>query len=153
MNTTNNEQQNTTMKLIIIAVFALAFTASSAFSNHPSLQGSALTGEEIYANMFDLEGQVIKIEFPSNNPKQISKEYFSLNYGSGNQVAVVLLPSEVAKKFFSPNSKATLPRTLFVQVALGELTNEYGATEQGPILTGVGTKIHRGMGGAVEFKW
>jgi hypothetical protein len=103
--------------------------------------------------MFDLENQIIKIQFPSSNPKQISKEYFSLNYGSGNQVAVVLLPSAIAKKYFAPGSGTTLPKTLYVKVQLGELTNEFGAKEQGPILLGIGTTIHRGMGGAAEFEW
>ena len=125
----------------------------SGLSEHPSLMGTALTGADIYANMFDLENHIIKISFPSSNPKQISKEYFSLNYGSGNQVAVVLLPSEIAKRYFAPKSNATLPRTLFVKVQIGELTNEFGAKEQGPILLGVGSKIHRGMSGAAEFEW
>jgi len=131
----------------------LVFTAASGICEHPSLRGSALTAAEIYANMFDLEKQVIKIQFPSSNAKQISKEYFSLNYGSGNQVAVVLLPAEIAKKYFSPRSSGSLPKNLYVEVQLGELTNEFGAKEEGPILLGVGTKIHRGMGGDAAFEW
>jgi len=141
------------MKSIIVATLAFVLTSTAGYTEHPSLMGSALTAEEIYANMFDLENQVIKINFPGDNPKQISKEFFSLNYGSGNQVAVVLLPSEIAKKYFSTRSSGRLPKTLYAKVQIGEIQNEYGATEQGPILLGVGRKIHRDSGGNAEFEW
>jgi hypothetical protein len=153
MKTTNNTTQTTNMKTIIAALFVLVCTAASGLCEHPSLMGKALSAAEIYANMFDLKKQVIRINFPSSNAKQISKEYFSLNYGSGNQVAVVLLPAEIGKKYFAPRSSGSLPKYLYVEVQIGELTNEFGATEQGPILLGVGTKIHREMGGDATFKW
>ncbi len=141
------------MKITLITSMALILTTFAALCEHPSLRGSALNAEDIYSSMFDLEGEVIKIDFPSDNPKQISKEFFSLNYGSGNHVAVVLLPSEVAKKYFKQGSRASLPRTLFVEVSIGELVNAFGATEQGPILLGVGTRVRRSMQGEADFQW
>jgi hypothetical protein len=142
------------MRTTIVSLFALLFSTFNGLCEHPSVRGGmTLTAEDIFNNMYDLEGEVIRIKFPSDNPKQISKELFSLNYGSGNQIAVVLLPSDVARKYFRPGSRPNLPPALFVEVTIGEIVNEYGAKEQGPILLGVGIKIHLGMGGTLEFKW
>lgn len=141
------------MKTIATALLLLILTIVPSFCDHPSLNGIPATPEEIYANLFDLEGQIIRIQFPSLNPKQISKEQFSLDYGTGRQRAIVLLPAEVAKKYFTPKTVPVLPRNLYVRVQIGEITNEYGAKEQGPILQGLGTMLQRGIGGDTSFKW
>jgi hypothetical protein len=149
--TTTNIYKNMKYKLTLLAVFA--FTASSALSEHKSIQGSSLSAHVIFANMYNLENEVIKIDFPGNNAMVISKDQFSLNYGSDNHIAVVLIPAEVAKRYFSPSGKRNLPKNLFVKVTIGEVVNEFGAKSIGPILLGVGTKTKRGMGGVAEHLW
>ena len=142
-----------TITPFLITLLIFGAIVPSAFSDHPSIRGKPLTADEIYANMFDLEGQIIKIIFPTENPRQVSREQFSLNYGQGNQVAVVLIPSTIARKYFAPDARINPPKTLFVEVHIGRLVNEYGAQQEGPILSGIGTRIHREMQGKPSFIW
>lgn len=136
-----------------LVLATLLVTHPLGLCDEASVSGSPLTASEIYANMFNLEHKIVKIRFPSDNPKQISPEFFSVNYGAENQVAVVLLPAEVGRKYFREKSRQSFPSHLYVEVQVGDITNQYGATQRGPVLVGQGTKIHRGLDGGTTFLW
>ncbi|MGD9874516.1 MAG: hypothetical protein AB7T27_09635 [Kiritimatiellia bacterium] len=118
----------------------------------PPSSNKTYTGADIYRNMFDLEGKVIKIGFPRANARQESKEYYSANYGSGVTVAVVLIPADIGHKWYKKGGKSP-PSSLYVLVSTGTLVNEYGAKETGPVLTAVGTSWITRMGGRSSYSW
>jgi hypothetical protein len=110
------------------------------------------TPEDLYVNMYDLEGKVVKVYFPDDNPKQISKEYFSLNGGSGTHRYLVYLPSKVGKEYFG-NTRKRIPNTLYALVTVTDLVNSFGAESKGVLLIGVGSKKKTKMNGETEFSW
>ena len=101
--------------------------------------------------MFELEGQVVKINFSAGPAKQTSREYYEVQVPGDT---LVLIPVEIGKKWFSPNSKKNLPDKLLVKVELGEVENQYGKKDTSAILIAVGTKSRRGMSyDDLTFEW
>jgi type II secretory pathway pseudopilin PulG len=126
---------------------------SSKSGPPPPFSNRIYSAADIFQNMFDLEGKVIRINFPSSNARQDSREYYSANYGSGARIAFVLIPAHVGRVWFKEKGASKRPPTLYVQVSTGKLVNEYGTEETGPILTAVGVSMHRDIRGTPSYRW
>jgi hypothetical protein len=132
-------------------VLLLIVSVSSCFAEHPSIAGKALSTEEVASNMFELEGQIVKIDFYPGTAKQTSREYYEVQVPGET---IVLIPAEIGKSWFAPNSKKTLPKKLFVKVEVGGLQNQFGTGSDSAILKAVGTKSRRGLGHKdLSFDW
>ena len=107
------------------------------------------TIDELYNQMYDLEGKVVQINIKDAfNAHQSSRETYSFNVGmTGEHIAVVNVPSEIGKRWFSSTGSFSTarPNYIYVKVSTGTLQNNtYGGTQQGLILIGLGTTIDNG---------
>ena len=138
--------------LLTIGVFALL---NFARAEHSSISGAALMPEDVYSNMHDLRGQIVKIRFtPKGQVKQISPEYYEVRVLPRDGGAVVLVPVEIGRKWFAPNTIKNKPNNLLVKIDIGDIENEYGATKQGLIMIAVGTRTRRGTSyDDVTYEW
>jgi hypothetical protein len=110
---------------------------------------------DVYSNMYDLRGQIVKIRFaPKGQVKQISPEYYEVRVLPPDSDVVVLVPVEIGRKWFSTKTTIRPPVNLLVKVDIGEIENEYGAKKQGLIMKAVGTRTRRGLGyDDVTYEW
>lgn len=139
------------MKTACIIILLFFANIPVGRSEHPSVSGAALEPAEIAANMFELEGQVVKIKFNPGPAKQTSREYYEVQVPGDT---VVLIPAEIGRKWFAPKSSRNLPDKLFVKVEIGELQNQYGKTESSAILKAIGVRSRRGMSNDdVSYEW
>jgi hypothetical protein len=138
--------------LLAMGVFALL---SPAKAEHRSINGAALMPEDVYSNMHDLRGQIVKIRFtPRGQVKQVSPEYYEVRVLPRESDAVVLVPVEIGRKWFAPNTTRNKPNNLLVMIDIGEIENEYGAKKQGLIMIAVGTRTRRGTSyDDVTYEW
>ena len=143
---------NFVVYLLAIGMVALL---SPARAEHGSISGAALVPEDVYSNMHDLRGQIVKIRFlPKGQVKQISPEYYEVRVLPPDSDAVVLVPVEIGRKWFAPKTNRKPPENLLVKVDIGEIENEYGAKKQGLIMKAVGTRTRRGLNyDDVTYEW
>ena len=140
------------MKVTTISFAISCLIVSSCLADeHPSIAGKALSTDEVASNMFELEGQIVKIDFIAGTAKQTSREYYEVQVRGDT---LVLIPAEIGKEWFGPKSKKTLPKKLFVKVEIGNLQNQFGTANNSAILKAVGTKSRRGLRHSdLTFEW
>ena len=108
--------------------------------------------QKLISKLYDYDGKIVKIDFPRDNPKQIDKDTFSLNGGSGSNRYVVHIPSDIGQKYFG-GIRITPPAALFARVKVTTLVNAFGAESQGALLVGLGTTYKQSMGGKYIISW
>jgi hypothetical protein len=108
--------------------------------------------EKLGSRLYDYEGKIVQIKFPSDNPKQISKDFFALNGGSGSNRYVVHIPSEIGQKYFG-GTRRTPPPALFARVTIRTLINAFGVESQGALLVGLGTTSKQLMSDKIVISW
>ena len=111
-----------------------------------------ISAEELSSKMYSIDGKIVKIDFPIDNPKQISKDFFSLNGGSSSHRYVVHIPSEIGQKYFSGKGSRP-PSVLFAKVKVTTLVNAFGGESQGALLVGLGTSVKQTTGGKYIISW
>ncbi len=163
MNTLRSQMSASLKTLVALLVFLMS-ASDRSFSAEKDLDVTITSKDDcyniinytssadLYSKMYDLEGKIIKIYFPDDNPKQISKEYFSLNGGSYEHGYLVYIPSPIGQKYFGNTSKR-VPNALYAKVTITTLVNAFGNESKGVLLYGLGTKYKTKIKNEIEISW
>ncbi|AHF93998.1 hypothetical protein OPIT5_02555 [Opitutaceae bacterium TAV5] len=109
--------------------------------------------DEIYRNLYDLNGKVIKITYKPDNPRQDSPTSYGDSVYGQKEVAYIRFPKEVGDARFRNKKDEIKPFMVYVQVTIATLANQFGGSREGAILIAVGRETRQGISGPVTYTW